>query len=55
MRGFRNAGTEEAYLLAILGGTDSGHVEWSPKVIEMARQSGLQLDEKGNLITVGSR
>ena len=49
MRGFRNAGTEEAFLLAILGGSDSGHVTWSPKVLEAARQHGLQLDATGNV------
>lgn len=49
MRGFRNAGTEESLLLAILGGSDSGHVTWSPKVLETARQHGLRLDDKGNL------
>jgi quercetin dioxygenase-like cupin family protein len=49
MRGFRNAGTEESVLLAILGGSDSGHVTWSPKVLEAARQHGLQLDAKGNV------
>ncbi|HET9490070.1 MAG TPA: cupin domain-containing protein [Methylomirabilota bacterium] len=50
MRGFRNLGTEDAYLLAILGGSDSGHVEWSPKVLEAARQHGASLDKHGNVI-----
>lgn len=50
MRGFRNAGTEESVLLAILGGSDAGHVTWSPHVLEMARQHGLQLDAKGNVV-----
>jgi len=50
LRGFRNAGTEGAYLMAILGGTDSGRVSWAQQVIEQARQTGLQLDEQGNLI-----
>jgi len=40
---------EEAFLLAILGGSDSGHVTWSPKVLEAARQHGLQLDATGNV------
>ena len=38
MRGFRNLGTEDAYLLALLGGSDAGHVTWSPKVLEAARR-----------------
>ncbi len=49
MRGFRNAGTEDAFLLAILGGSDSGHVTWSPKVLETARQHGVELDAQGNV------
>lgn len=55
MRGFRNLGTEDAYLLAILGGSDSGHVEWSPQVLESARQHGVQLDERGNVISATAR
>ena len=55
MRGFRNLGTEDAYLLAILGGSDSGHVEWSPKVLETARQHGVELDERGNVTSVSPR
>lgn len=50
MRGFRNVGTEESVLLAILGGSDSGHVTWSPKVLETARRHGLKLDDEGNLL-----
>src|SRR5437899_6920440 len=49
MRGFRNAGAEDAFLLAILGGSNSGHVTWSPKVVETARQHGSGLDARGNL------
>ena len=50
MRGFRNTGSEYAYLMAILGGTDAGRVTWSPKVLERARKTGLDLDENGNLV-----
>lgn len=53
MRGFRNAGQEDAYLLAVLGGTDAGRVVWSPKVLEQAKKTGLTLDKKGNLVTAG--
>ena len=49
MRGFRNAGTEPGYLMAILGGTDAGHVTWSPDVLEQAKGTGLALDAEGNL------
>lgn len=55
MRGFRNLGTEDAFLLAILGGSDAGHVEWSPSVLETARQHGVQLDEHGNVTSARAR
>src|SRR3989442_8893337 len=55
MRGFRNAGTEESFLLAILGGSDSGHVTWSPKVLETARKHGAELDARGNLTGTSPR
>jgi uncharacterized RmlC-like cupin family protein len=51
MRGFRNAGSEAACLMAILGGTDAGHVSWAPEVLERAKQTGLGLDAAGNLVT----
>jgi uncharacterized RmlC-like cupin family protein len=54
MRGFRNAGTEHAFMMAVLGGTDAGKVVWSKKVLERATASGLSLDAAGNLIEVGS-
>lgn len=52
MRGFRNAGNEDAYLMAILGGSDAGKVAWAPAVLERAKQTGLELDEQGNLLRV---
>lgn len=51
MRGFRNAGTQAGYLMAILGGTDAGHVAWAPQVLERAKATGLALDAQGNLVT----
>ncbi len=50
MRGFRNAGSEDAYLLAILGGTDAGRVTWATEVLERAKRTGLALDAEGNLV-----
>lgn len=50
MRGFRNTGKESALLMAILGGTDPGRVSWAQKVLDQAKQTGLKLDEYGNLI-----
>lgn len=50
MRGFRNAGTEHAYLMAILGGTDAGKVAWADAVLRRAAETGLALDAEGNLV-----
>ncbi len=50
MRGFRNAGDQDAYLMAILGGTDAGRVTWPPEVLDKARRSGLSLDADGNVV-----
>jgi uncharacterized RmlC-like cupin family protein len=55
MRGFRNAGQEDAYLMAVLGGTDAGRVVWSPKVLEQAKATGLSLDKKGNLVSTARK
>lgn len=49
MRGFQNVGGEDAYLLAILGGSDAGKVTWPEEILEQAKKTGLHLDEKGNL------
>ena len=53
MRGFQNVGDEDAYLLAIVGGSDAGRVTWPAQVLEQARETGLQLDAQGNLIQTG--
>jgi quercetin dioxygenase-like cupin family protein len=50
LRGFRNAGHEDAHLMAILGGTDAGRVTWQPEVLEKAKQTGIRLDEHGNVV-----
>lgn len=53
MRGFRNVGNAPAILMAIVGGTDTGKVTWSPSVLERARATGLDLDDDGNIIETG--
>jgi mannose-6-phosphate isomerase-like protein (cupin superfamily) len=55
MRCFTNVGREDAYLLGITGGSDSGHVFWAPEVLEQAKATGLALDEHGNLITASQK
>ena len=50
MRGFRNIGDGHAHLMAIIGGSDSGKVDWSEKVLDRAKQTGLSLDAAGNLV-----
>lgn len=48
MRGFRNAGTETALLLAVVGGSDPGKVGWPEQMKQMARAAGLELMPDGN-------
>ena len=50
MRGLRNVGDNSGYLMAILGGTDAGRVSWSETVLAQARETGLDLDDAGNLV-----
>jgi mannose-6-phosphate isomerase-like protein (cupin superfamily) len=49
MRGFRNAGSETAMMLAVVGGRDPGRVGWPESMKSMAAGAGLLLDEDGNL------
>ena len=49
-RGFENVGDDVAYLFAVLGGNDPGHVTWAPDVFDKARDYGLVLLENGNLV-----
>ncbi len=46
-RGFRNAGDDDAYLLALVGGTDAGRLTWAPHVLEEAARRGRTLDADG--------
>jgi mannose-6-phosphate isomerase-like protein (cupin superfamily) len=50
MRGFRNDGEGEALLLAIVGGTDPGKVDWAQDVREQVRARGFDLDAGGKII-----
>jgi hypothetical protein len=36
--------------MAIIGGPDAGKVDWHPSVLEEARETGLSVDDEGNLI-----
>src|SRR6185312_14719631 len=52
-RGFRNAGDDpDATLIAVVGGPDTGKVDWHPSVIALARDTGLAVDDDGKLIEV---
>ena len=54
-RGFRNASEDpEATLIAVVGGPDTGKVDWHPSVIEAARQTGLSVDDDGKLIVAAA-
>lgn len=52
MRGVRNIGTEPAYILAILGGTDPGRATWSKQINAQLRALGMQIDDDGNMVKV---
>jgi len=52
MRGIRNIGSEEQWLMTILGTSTPGRVTWHPEVLEQARARGLALDDTGNLVEV---
>jgi uncharacterized RmlC-like cupin family protein len=49
MRSFRNVSDEHGFIMAILGGSDSGHVFWPNSVIQDAKKTGLQLNEDGSI------
>src|SRR6202050_4326096 len=50
-RGFRNpSGAANALVMAIAGGPDAGKVDWHPSVLAQARQTGLSVDDDGNLV-----
>lgn len=49
-RGFRNAGDDDAYLMAITGGQDPGKVTWPDAILERAQERGLTRDEAGHLV-----
>jgi quercetin dioxygenase-like cupin family protein len=54
-RGFRNASDDpQSTLIAIIGGPDPGKVDWHPSVVEEARQTGLSVDDDGNLVMRGA-
>jgi quercetin dioxygenase-like cupin family protein len=44
-RGFENIGDKYGFMFAILGGDDTGGVEWTPQVFEAAEEHGLVLLE----------
>jgi quercetin dioxygenase-like cupin family protein len=54
-RGFRCITNEDdALMLAIVGGPDAGNVVWHPSVIDRARETGLEVDDDGNLKDVAA-
>jgi mannose-6-phosphate isomerase-like protein (cupin superfamily) len=50
MRSVKNAGTEPAYIIAVLGGTDPGQVRWSKHINEKAKALGLVVNDDGDLV-----
>ena len=49
MRGFRNESDKHSFIMAILGGSDSGSVSWAPNIIGEAEKTGLRLNEDGTI------
>jgi quercetin dioxygenase-like cupin family protein len=52
MRGFRNESDEHGFIMAILGGSDSGSVAWATSVIGEAEKTGLRLNEDGTITEI---
>lgn len=54
-RGFRNVGVDDRLLYAVLGGDDTGGIQWSPRVLREAAETGLHLRTDNTLLdtTVG--
>ena len=49
-RGFRNGSDDPDATIALVGGPDPGKVDWHPSVIELARKTGLDVDDDGHLV-----
>jgi uncharacterized RmlC-like cupin family protein len=49
-RHYTNIGNTEGLLLTVLGGRDSGKVTWAKKVLDEARQQGIELDDNGEIV-----
>jgi uncharacterized RmlC-like cupin family protein len=50
LRQFKNVSDQEAILLAIIGGTEAGHVFWPDTVIAEAAKNGARLDAEGHIM-----
>ncbi|MEM7542691.1 MAG: cupin domain-containing protein [Pseudomonadota bacterium] len=52
MRGFRNVGGQSGMMLAVVGGHDPGRVGWPESLKSRAAESGLVIDDNGNLVAL---
>ena len=56
-RGFRNVGDSHAMLMAIIGSKetteDGGRVAWAPQILEASHQTGLRVNDAGDLEDAG--
>lgn len=50
MRAFKNVSDQEAVLLVIFEGQDSGKVMWPKDVLDEAQKHGMRRDDQGNLV-----
>jgi quercetin dioxygenase-like cupin family protein len=54
-RAYKNIGNKTAHIMAILGGTDPGHVIWSKRTLDEAAERGVTIDIDGKVkVTSGS-
>jgi uncharacterized RmlC-like cupin family protein len=51
-RGFSCIGSDDGFLMTVLGGDDTGGIIWSPDVMQRARETGLWLGRDNQIIEV---
>ena len=49
-RGFKNVGADDGFMFALLGGDDTGGIQWGPGVLRRAAETGLYLTRDNRLV-----
>ncbi len=55
MRGFRNESPVEAFMLAIIGNTHPGSVDWNETILDQVRAAGFGLEPDGKIGRLGTQ